>query len=297
VKNNLTAIYLGCACLLIGGAGLAYESASDRSQPSARADATPATVGARGQQEQWPPAEGAVAFHSEMVELLSPATTERTAARPQQQPALQQQGAPQQPQPQQQAAPDPPQQAVRQIPTQQQAAPQSPPQQAAPSEQIREAAPEPKSRNSRNSRRQRDRTPAADAPPDDSTQTVGRADRGEPSGDGRDGRRVIRGRDGTRVIIERDGSRTVVDRRGRIIQERGQPSRDERGEPSRDEVDVVGRDGRRYRIDRGDRAEQEGPPPDGPRLRRIEPERPPPPEYRGPDRPIPGLFGIFGGNW
>jgi hypothetical protein len=277
VTNNRYAIYLGCMCLLIGGAGLAYESVSGRGQTSAQADATPATVGAGGQQEQWPPAKSSVAFHNEMVELLSPATTEGTAARPQQ---------PAQPAQQQQAAQTP-----------QEAAPQPPPQQTAPRDAIREAAPEPKSRNSRNSRRQRELTPAAEPPPDDSAQTVGRAERGEPTGDERDGLREIRGRNGTRVIIERDGSRTVVDRRGRVIQERGQPSRDERSEPSRDEVEVVGRDGRRYRIDRGERAEQNDSPPDPRRYRRIEPERPPPPEYRGPDRPIPGLFGIFGGNW
>jgi hypothetical protein len=292
VTNNRYAIYLGCMCLLIGGAGLAYKSVSDRSPASAQADATPATVGAGGQQAQWPPANSSVAFHNEMVELLSPATTEGTAARPQQQ----RQAAP----PQQQAAPATPPQQSAPTPQQQFAPPQNgqqaaappPQQQAAPRERIREAAPEP--RNSRNARRERERTP--EPAPDDTAGTVGRSagpvgrvERSEPTGNERDGRREIRGRNGTRVIIERDGSRTVVDRRGRIIQERGQPSRDE--------VDIVGRDGRRYRIDRGDRAEQDDSPPEPRRYRRIEPERPPPPEYRGPDRPIPGLFGIFGGNW
>ena len=111
-----------------------------------------------------------------------------------------------------------------------------------------------------------------------------------------DGERVIVRRDGTRIIIGRDGSRTAErPRRGRDRDR--QDRQQDRSEPSRDEVEVVGRDGRRYRIDRGERAEAEGPPPDGPpRYRRIEPERPPPVEHRG-DRPIPGLFGIFGGNW
>src|SRR5262249_10586815 len=103
VKNIAT--YLGCAGILIGGIGLAYEvmaPAADPPRDAAAVEAAPSHASA-----EWPPANAAVAFHDEMIELLS---TPKTQAAQTQPAAIEQQHAAPQPtttgQAQQQAEPE-----------------------------------------------------------------------------------------------------------------------------------------------------------------------------------------------
>jgi hypothetical protein len=210
VKNNIYAIYLGCAGILIGGAGLAYDRSGgdDRPQQEAlfvQAGLTPSPAAGPNtwNETAWPPPQSAVAFHDEMVALLTPQTTQGTAARPLE------------------------------------------PQQAAPArEVIREPAPD---------RRQRTRTSRRRQAPDQ----TGRQAPDQTVGVAHDDDNVVNGR----ATNRRDS------RRGR----------------ERDEVEVIGRDGRTYRIERGD--DDDAPPPAARR-------------YRGERRGVtPDPFRLFGDSW
>jgi hypothetical protein len=223
VKN--IAIYLGCVGILLGGIGLAYEVMAPAADPPRDApvvEAAPSPASA-----EWPPANGAVAFHDEMIELLSPPKTQTT-----------QTAAPEH----QHAAPEPT--TTGQAPQQQQAAPER--------EVVRDLAPD-RRQQRRTSRPSRQAPPAT---PDDATAA-----------------------DGDPVTVGRSDSRSTRDR-------------------NRDAF-VIGRDGRRYRIDRADRAqatEAEELPAD---IRRYRIEREPPVERRGPGF-MPDPFRIFGpstGGW
>jgi hypothetical protein len=182
VRNNIYAVYLGCAGVLIGGIGLAYDySAGDRQpreQPlfvqSGLAPAPAAVEATEWKAAEWPPTEGAVAFHDEMIALLTP--PRRQEAQPQ---AANARG-------------------------------QEPAQQAAP---PREAWREPA-----NDQRQRSRTSRRRPAPDE-TVGVGSSETGPDDGRvviRRDGRRVVVGRDRDEVdAVGRDGRRSRVDRRDR----------------------------------------------------------------------------------
>jgi hypothetical protein len=223
VKN--IAAYLGCAGILIGGVGLAYEvlaPAADPARDAAAVEAAPSPASA-----EWPPANAAVAFHDEMIELLSPPKTQATQT--------------------QTAAPEPQHGAPQPTTTgqaQQQAAPER--------EVVRDLAPD-RRQQRRTSRRSQQPQPAT---PDD-----------------------VIAADGDPVTVGRGGSRSTRDR-------------------NRDAF-VIGRDGRRYRIDRADRAqatEAEELPAD---TRRYRIEREPPVERREPGF-MPDPFRIFGpssGGW
>jgi hypothetical protein len=83
VHANKLATYLGCAGLLVGGAGLTYDSLA------ARAPAAPlfvqASLVALPEPAAWPPADGAtsVAYLDEWIELLTPVKhTEAAGAAP-----------------------------------------------------------------------------------------------------------------------------------------------------------------------------------------------------------------------